>query len=658
MSPRHVPAIFAFFFFLILAVPAVRAIGFQPVSPDELKMTSEPQAPGAPAIILFRQVDRDDNGHTSHEDNYFRVKILTEEGRKYADIEMPFRKGMESIVSVHGRTIRPDGSIAEFDGKVFDKSIVKSRNLKVQAKTFTLPDVQVGSIIEYYYTNDLAEDEVFESRWILSDELFTKSAKFSLKPYPNNYGQFHFWWTWNYLPPGTTPPAEGPDHIIRLEAHNIPAVHTEDFMPPEEELKSRVDFVYSEEAPGNSVDDYWKKTDKKLNGELDSYLGKKKAMEEAVGQIVSPSDPPEVKLQKIYARVQQIRNTSFEVQKTEEEVKREKEKTASNAEDLWKRGYGDGRHITWLFLALARAAGLEAYGVWVSERRNYFFSEKLMDSRRLDENVVLVKLSGKDLYFDPGAQFTPCGLLPWSETSVKGLRLDKDGGSWVETTLPESAESRIERKAELKLSQETGELEGKLTVTYTGLEALSRRVNERNEDDTEHKKFLEDEVKEFVPTGIEVELTNKPEWKSSDPKLVAEFSLKIPGWVSSAGRRVLLPVGIFSGPEKHMFDHANRENAIYFEYPSQRLDDVTVELPAGWQVSSLPPAAGQNGHIVGYTMKAENNGGKVHVSRTLNIDFLVLETKYYSALRKFYQEVRSGDEEQIVLQPGTTTANN
>ena len=100
-----------------------------------------------------------------------------------------------------------------------------------------------------------------------------------------------------------------------------------------------------------------------------------------------------------------------------------------------------------------------------------------------------------------------------SETSVKGLRLDKDGGSWVETTLPESAESRIERKAELKLSQETGELEGKLTVTYTGLEALSRRVNERNEDDTEHKKFLEDEVKEFVPTGIEVELTNKPEWK-------------------------------------------------------------------------------------------------------------------------------------------------
>src|SRR5215467_5022991 len=61
--------------------PASLGIGFQPASPDELKMTTEPLAPGAPAIVLFRQVDRDDNGHTSHEDNYVRIKILTEEGR-------------------------------------------------------------------------------------------------------------------------------------------------------------------------------------------------------------------------------------------------------------------------------------------------------------------------------------------------------------------------------------------------------------------------------------------------------------------------------------------------------------------------------------------------------------------------------------------------
>jgi hypothetical protein len=42
----------------------------------------------------------------------------------------------------------------------------------------------------------------------------------------------------------------------------------------------------------------------------------------------------------------------------------------------------------------------------------------------LSANVVLVKLNGKDLYFDPGGAFTPYGLLEWPETGVPGLHLD------------------------------------------------------------------------------------------------------------------------------------------------------------------------------------------------------------------------------------------
>ena len=111
--------------------------------------------------------------------------------------------------------------------------------------------------------------------------------------------------------------------------------------------------------------------------------------------------------------------------------------------------------------------------------------------------VVLVKLNGKDLYLAPGTLFTPFGLLPWAETGTLGLRLDKDGGTWIKTTLPQSSESQIQRTAKLKLS-ETGDLEGKLTVTYTGLEAMRRRLEERNEDDVARKKLLEDSMKEQI----------------------------------------------------------------------------------------------------------------------------------------------------------------
>jgi hypothetical protein len=627
--------------------------GFQPVNPEELKMTGDPKAPGAPAIILYRQVDRDDNGRTSHEDNYYRVKILTEEGRKYADVEIPFAKGRNDVSGIRARTIKPDGSIRDFDGKVFEKTIEKSRGSKYLAKTFSLPEVQPGSIIEYYYSYDLEEGIIFDSNWILTDELFTKSAKFSLKPYSN----FNLRWTSNSLPAGTSMPKEGPDHIVRLEAHDIPAFQREDFMPPENEVKSRVNFIYSQDFPESDANRFWKQVGKKKNGALEGFLGKRKAMEEAVGQIVSPNDAPEVKLRKIYDRVQKIRNTSYEIRKTEQEAQRDKEKSATNVEEVWKRGYGDGVQLTWLYLALVRAAGFEAYGCWVSDRRQYFFTPVTMQPEKLDANVVLVKLNGKDLYFDPGAEFTPFGLLIWTETGTPGLRLDGDGGTWITTTLPESAESQILRNAKLKLS-DTGDLEGKLTVTYTGLEGMYRRLEVRNEDEVERKKFLEDELKEQIPAAAELELTNKPDWASSETPLVAELDVKIPGWVSSAGKRAVLPVGFFAADEKRVFEHAQRVHPIYFEYPHEKIDDVTIELPTGWQVSSVPAPQTKDAKVVLYDLKMESSNGTVRVTRKLNIDLLLLEQKYYTALRNFFQTVRTGDEEQILLQPGTASASN
>src|SRR5947209_6074930 len=288
---RSIPLYFSLLAICVsLLTPAAWCIGFQPISPDELKMTSEPKAPGAPAIILYRQVDRDDRGQTAHEDVYFRIKILTEEGRKYADVEIPFFKDQGSVVGIHARTIRPDGTVVDFNGKAFDKMIVKARGVKYMAKTFTLPDVQPGCILEYYYTTDLAENFIFDSHWILSNELFTRSAKFSLKPYTSDYVPVFLRWNWNQLPPGTSAPKEAPNHVINLEASNVPAFQTEDYMPPENELKSRVDFIYSDETFERDADKFWKKFGKKRNDQLEGFIGKRKAMEQAVGQIISASD--------------------------------------------------------------------------------------------------------------------------------------------------------------------------------------------------------------------------------------------------------------------------------------------------------------------------------------------------------------------------------
>jgi transglutaminase-like putative cysteine protease len=657
MCHRH--RCFLALFVISISTLAHGGIPFQPVSPDELRMTNEPMAPGAPAVILFREVDRDDNSRSTHEDNYIRIKILTEQGRKYADVEIPFLKQNADVVQIHARTIRPDGSIAEFNGKVFEKDLVKGRiggrQYKYQAKTFTLPDVQVGCIIEYSYTIDFQDYMIFESHWTLNDDLFTKKASFSLNPYSREYS---LRWCWNSLPEHATPPKQEANRMIRMTVENVPAFREEEYMPPEEEMKSRIDFIYEEPFfVAKDQGEYWKRVGKQRNGQLEGFINKHKAMEEAVAQIIAPSDTPEAKLRKIYARVQQFRNTSYEVEKTEQQQKREKEKPPENVEEVWKRGYANGGQLTWLFLALARAAGFEAYGCWVADRKNYFFSPVTMQGYKLNSNVVLVKLNGKDLYLDPGAAFTPFGLLTWSETQVRGLKLDSNGGTWIQTTLPQSSESQIRRTGNLALS-ETGDLAGKVTITYTGLEAMYRRLEERNADEVERKKYLEDQLNSEIGVAAQVDLLSHPDWSGSETPLTADFNVKIEGWITGAGSHAVIPAAIFTAGERGTFEHEVRVQPIYFEYPYSKSDDITVELPAGWNANSLPIAQDQDGHVIHYSLKVDNNTGKLRLTRNFSLDFTLVETKYYPALRRFFQTVRTGDEEQIVLQPGAIHVSN
>ncbi len=48
---------------------------------------------------------------------YVRIEIFTQEGTKEGNVELPFDRQYVNIVDIHARTIQPDGSIVNFDGK-------------------------------------------------------------------------------------------------------------------------------------------------------------------------------------------------------------------------------------------------------------------------------------------------------------------------------------------------------------------------------------------------------------------------------------------------------------------------------------------------------------------------------------------------------------
>jgi hypothetical protein len=266
----------------------------------------------------------------------------------------------------------------------------------------------------------------------------------------------------------------------------------------------------------------------------------------------------------------------------------------------------------------------------------------------LNTSVVEVALDGKELFFDPGSLYAPYGQLPWFETAVPGRRLDADGGQWLSTPVPKSQDSRTTRQGTLQFDAH-GTLAGKVRVTYTGQEALSRRMQERGEDEADRKKFLEDQIKYDLLSGADVELTNKPEWEISSNELIAEYTLTLPGWSAAAGQRALFPVALFGGPEKGAFLHQTREHPLYFQYARQADDDITVELAPEWMVASAPAAQSLEQSAVGYSMVSTEAAGALHLKRSLRLDMLLVNKKYYAAIQRFYDGVRTGDEQQAVL---------
>ena len=234
---------------------------WQPINPDELKMTADAAHQGD-AIILYHEETADDM--TRHRYVYKRLKVLTEKGKDRASVEIPYDAKYVGVTDIRARTIAPDGTITPLTGKAFNSTIVKAQGVKYLAKTFTLPNVQVGSIIEWKYT-EYWEDWVFAPHWVVQDDLLTKHAKFAFVPMfkQNHYiedsrGQIldRVYYSLIGLPENTAIKTTA-NNRMELELKDIPAFEPEDFAPPADLLKMRVNFYYGTDKMGKPQE-FWK----------------------------------------------------------------------------------------------------------------------------------------------------------------------------------------------------------------------------------------------------------------------------------------------------------------------------------------------------------------------------------------------------------------
>jgi hypothetical protein len=627
---------------------------------EELSMTSIPEVPGAPAVILYREERTEDSTHTTG--FYFRLKVLNEKGKEYANVELPYYTGISGTIvdSIEGRTIHADGTMVPFTGKPYDKLIVKEGGLQVKAKVFTMPSVEVGSILEYRYKTHIDSYFYREPQWYVQKDLYTRKAHFMWRPTDEELssgagGDVLSKVAWaSILPPGaevTRKHIPGELTEFNLDVHDVPPLPLEDDMPPMQSLSYRVLFYYTRY---DSVPEFWTGAGRDWARRVDAFIGPSGAVKDYVHSLVASGDSDDDKARKLYAAVMTFENERFTREHTSEENNDPSFRNLKS-DDILKRKRGNGRELTGLFVAMGRAAGLKAYVMGVVDREQRIWNPNFTSLRQLDDWIAIVEIGGKDVYFDPGERYCEPEHLAWKHTLSGGLRQTEKGAA-IATTPGESYKStKVVRIADLKLDDK-GEASGSILMSWTGDPALEWRQKALRNDETTLKDDMVKDLQAMLPSGVDVKLVQVTNLADYDKPLKATFEIKGPVG-SSTGKRLLVPADLFEVNTKPKFPAAKRENPVDLHYTRQVQDVMRLTLPDGLTIESTPEDDKQFfANKALFEVKATRAAGTVTSYRTMMLAMPMFLTDDYEGLRGFYNKLDAKDQETIVLTRAPATA--
>jgi hypothetical protein len=348
---------------LTLAAPSFAApLGddWKPVDPGELALKSPTVEKDADAEALFWEVKIDDNPDGDLIFNhYLRVKVFTDRGREsQSRIDLPFGRlygGEVKISDIAARTIKSDGSIVELNKKdIFERTIVKASGLKMKAKSFAMPAVEPGCIIEYRWREVRVRQDAHYLRLQFQRDIPVQRVEYLVKPFPYEGLSFQS----IMLHGKTTPWTKAKNGFYSTVMTDVPAMPDEARMPPEDQVKMWMLVFY---APGDNRPDpqkYWSDLGKRFYDDTKSLMKPNDEVKKTAASLIADAKADDEKLAKLFEFCRtKIKNVSDDASglTPEERAKAKDNKTPS---DTLKRGIGSALDIDLLFAALATASGL------------------------------------------------------------------------------------------------------------------------------------------------------------------------------------------------------------------------------------------------------------------------------------------------------------
>ncbi|CAN5368837.1 hypothetical protein BH20ACI2_BH20ACI2_17630 [soil metagenome] len=654
---------FVGFFFALIETAGAQSRDWKPVTPQELQLTEPKVEAGADAEAIFWETRIDDSSSNDLSlKHYVRVKVFTERGRdKYSKFDVPFTKGTK-IKDLAARVIRPDGSIVDI-GKndIFEREIIRTSGIKVKAKSFAVPNIEPGVLVEYRYSESVKGAGAMGMRLQFERDVPVQNLSYYYKPYNGREPGFQ-----SYNLTGTKFEKDKSGYWLAAR-QNVPAFKEEPFMPPDDMVRawmlitgvrvgianaSAFSLTFTIKDPSNTAS-YWGAVSAE-RAFLTKFMTKSnKDVQRMTEEVTAGAATTDEKLRRIYDFCQnQIANTSFDTSLTEEQ--REKLPEAQSIGDVLKRRSGSAQYIDMLFGAMANAIGLESRVGLIGNRDEMLFEPKMTNEKLLHLGVVGVNVGTEWKLFNPGMKFLPYGMLIWQEQKTWALLIGEKQYAWVQTPLTKYDQSQVKRSAKLALAED-GTLDGEVTMEYTGHPAIAYRRENYDESPEKREGDLKDEIKSKMSSAG---ITNVWIDNVEDPSktLVKRYKVRVPNYAQKTGKRMFVQPGFFEYGSKAVFSESGRKYDIFFRYPWSEVDSVEIKLPSGFELD--------NADAPGRVADPANIGSldvEMSIDRTSNLlkynrkfhfgngSNTVFDSSVYQPLKNLFDEFHRADSHTITL---------
>lgn len=642
---------------LVLGTSKVNAQNYElgTVTIAELQEKSNAKDTAAPAAILFKKgrtffTYTQGKGIVANNVYEFRIKIYRKEGLKWANHEVSYYVGYENLsddtvnFSNAATYNLENGQIVKT--KLNSEGRFKSKiNKYWNQATITLPNVKVGSVIEFKY--------------VLKSENIVKLPDFDFQyNIPVNYFEYKTeipeFFIYKSLLVGTSKIETNAEIVLSSQvfasgykqinsfytSKDIPALTEEGFVDNINNYKGAIqNELERERYPDKPVVNYtntWEGVATSIykNKDFGEELKQKDYFAADLKEILQKTDSKKERLSLIFQFVQSRMNwTGKKGYLVDKGVKKAFEEKSGNVAE-----------INFILISMLKTAGIEANPVLVSTVEN---GVPVFPNRTVFNYVIgAAEIEGQKILVDASNKFTTPNILPLNVLNWKG-RLIKEDGSSQEIDLIPKITSKENYTITASINPDLGEIDGRLRSKKTDYEALRFREINANNNENSYLEKLENDLGK-----IEIE-DYKIENKIGDlsKPVQEEFNFKASNSYDIIGGKIFLRPVLFFTDVTNPFKQEKRQMPIYFGYPGQETYNVFLDIPNGFVVESLPKPIRivTENRDASYTMNMTSEENKVHIQVVKEINKYIFATDDYDMLKDFFQNIIVSQNEKIVL---------